>query len=554
ISLDKSPPYDALSYAWGSDLSKHIIHIDGQELFVGANLYAALKVLQNSREIRYIWVDAICINQADVTERNQQVSIMNAIYRNANRVVVWLGPEADDSDFAIQTIQSWRKHIPKAASLSDKTYWEKVASIKHWDPIFFGPSGTTANRAWLAIRKLWERNWWRRAWIVQEATLSPPQRLELLCGDQSIYWDDFVVSIDIAHFLESEDGFGTLGNWQQSFPTRLHSFRVDRESGYYLRLLMVLQHMRSYECGDDRDKVFAALGMAADVSLDEITPDYQMSVENTYINVVRLVLGASELHRLDFLGYVVRQDGSDPEIVWIPYKDLPTWVPDWRNQITSSIIEKHQNTDDPGSGRLFCASGQSKVEAKVDGRRLLVKGMRIDAVKLIYPVCGTHRKSVGLTTQKTWREAMPQADYISGGTVAEAFDRTIVTDIVQDDPPHDYLYKRGHWVDWSLLESDPLSLDESDLCKRHALEVALNRITFARRLFWTNGGYLGLGPAGMTERDVICVFHGGQVLYVLRDAGTGVYEFLGECYVHGLMDGEAIKEEARWKEQTFTII
>jgi hypothetical protein len=319
-------------------------------------------------------------------------------------------------------------------------------------------------------------------------------------------------------------------------------------------LLKVLQQMRSYECSDDRDKVFAAIGMAADISLDEITPDYQKTVEETYINVVRFVLGASELHRLDFLGYIVRQEGLDPDMVWIQYNDLPSWVPDWRNQIISSPIEKHQDTDDPSCERLFRASGPSKVEAKIDGRKLLVKGMRIDTVKLLYPVCDTHRKAVGQTIQCKWREALPQTDYVSGGIVAEAFDRTIVTDIFQEDQPRHNLYKRGHRVDWSLLESDPLSLDESALCKRNDLEVVLNRINFARRLFWTGRGYLGLGPGGMTERDMICVFNGGQVLYVLRDAGIGVYEFIGESYVHGLMDGEALSEEGGWEEQIFTII
>jgi Heterokaryon incompatibility protein (HET) len=327
INLDKSPPYVALSYTWGAGFPKHVIHIDGQELIVSGNLFAALKILQHSLGLRYLWVDAICINQTDLAERSHQVGLMNAIYRSADRVIVWLGPEADDSDFAIQTIRTWGKEIPSRAFDNEKPYWEKVASIKPSDPTFCGPPGTPAHRAWLAIRTLWERSWWRRAWIVQEAALSAPQRLELLCGNQSIYWDDFAVSIDIAQYLGKHNGFQAFENWQQSFPTRLYSFRVDRESGYYLRLLRVLEHMRSYECSDDRDKVFAALGMAANVSLDDITPDYQTSVEDVYTDVVRFALGASEFHCFDFLGYLVQPEGLDPASrMWARHKDLPTWV------------------------------------------------------------------------------------------------------------------------------------------------------------------------------------------------------------------------------------
>ena len=173
INLDKSPPYVALSYTWGTSLPKHVIHIDGKEFTVSDNLYAALEMLQRTGTTRFIWIDAICINQTDLTERSAQVSLMNAIYRSADRVVVWLGQAADDSDFAIETMQTWAKMIPR----SSEQYWEKVASIKPSDLTFCGPSGTTAHRAWLAIRALWERGWWRRAWIVQEATLSAPERL-----------------------------------------------------------------------------------------------------------------------------------------------------------------------------------------------------------------------------------------------------------------------------------------------------------------------------------------------------------------------------------------
>ena len=148
-----------------------------------------------------------------------------------------------------------------------------------------------------------------------------------MCGNASIHWDDFAISIDIAQCLGRHEGFQTFENWHQAFPTRLHSFRVDRESGYYLRLLKVLEEMRPYDCGDDRDKVFAALGMAADVILEDFAPDYKKSVEEVYTDVVRFTLGASEFHSFDFLGYIVRPEGLDPDSkMWIRYSDLPTWV------------------------------------------------------------------------------------------------------------------------------------------------------------------------------------------------------------------------------------
>jgi hypothetical protein len=193
---------------------------------------------------------------------------------------------------------------------------------------------------------------------------------------------------------------------------------------------------------------------------------------------------------------------------------------------------------------------------RIDGRKLLVNGLRIDAVKSLTSVCDANLSEAGLAIQIGWREIMTQTrtEYFTGESVYEVFDRTIVTDVVQEEEPYDNLYRRNYRVDWSLFAKDPLSLGEGGVRKRHFLEVSINRITFGRRMFWTNRGYLGIGPAGMTEGDMICVFYGGQVLYVLRDAGIGVYECIGECYVHGLMDGEALAAEEKLEECTFIII
>ena len=229
-------------------------------------------------------------------------------------------------------------------------------------------------------------------------------------------------------------------------------------------------------------------------------------------------------------------------------------MPDWRTQININTIYKHQDSDHPNSGRLFCASGRTKTQARIDGRTLLVNGLRVDNVQSVSSVCDMNSSEGRLTIQKGWRETMPHADYPSGGSALEAFDRTIVTDVVQETEPNDNLYRRNYRVDWSLIEQDPSELEEDEMRERHFREVAVARTTFGRRIFWTKQGYLGIGPASMTTHDIICIFYGGQLLYVLRDTGLGIFECIGECYVHGLMDGEALTEVGGRKEEMFTII
>lgn len=551
INLDKAPPYVALSYTWGTGVANNVIHIDGQELAVSENLYAAINILGPNLR-RHLWIDAICINQTDLAERSQQVGLMNAIYRSADSVRAWLGPEADDSQYAIETMERWILEITQRSETTRKNYWETISAITPSDPSFYGPPGTVPHRAWLAIKKIWERDWWSRAWIVQEATLAGSRHLSLMCGKDYISWDESFVAIDVAESLGRYDVFQAAETYSRSFPKRLLAFRIERESGCYLKLLTVLEHMRSYECGNDRDRVFAALGMAADVGIGDVIPDYGKSVEDTYIDVVKFIISTSDLHCLTFLGYIVRS--APGSLITANHEDLPTWVPDWRTQIACHTINKQRDTDHPRCGYLFSASGNAEPMVKIDGRNLIIKGLSIDTLKSVSSICDSNLIEAGLTLEKTWRGSMPQKEYINGESVQDAFDRVIVTDIVREREPYANLYSRGHTVDWTLIESDPLLLDSEQKVSRNYLQVAIKQTTFGRRIFWTVQGYLGIGPASMAEGDIICVLFGGHVLYVLRPASLGLYECIGECYVHGLMDGEVFAGERVLDEQFFTII
>lgn len=75
-----------------------------------------------------------------------------------------------------------------------------------------------------------------------------------------------------------------------------------------------------------------------------------------------------------------------------------------------------------------------------------------------------------------------------------------------------------------------------------------------RSFFWSNEEYMGLAPGEARAGDLICVLLGGQVLYVLRPKGEG-FHFIGECYMHGMMSGEAMRplESKSTKIQRFLI-
>jgi hypothetical protein len=133
-----SHPYEALSYAWGSEDKPQSILINNKTLNVTQNLYTALLRLRNHTCSRIIWIDAICINQANEKEKQRQIPLMAEIYAKASRVVVWLGEAEADGDRALEVIRlTGEKSVkpPDAEVLQE------------------------------AVLKLLQRPWFRRIWV-----------------------------------------------------------------------------------------------------------------------------------------------------------------------------------------------------------------------------------------------------------------------------------------------------------------------------------------------------------------------------------------------------
>lgn len=99
------PDYWALSYTWGEGHCCSI-ELDGHEKHIGENLYNALNRLRAKETTRCIWVDALCIDQDNDAERSHQVARMQDIFMNAEKVIVWLGEESEDSAVAMEYLRT----------------------------------------------------------------------------------------------------------------------------------------------------------------------------------------------------------------------------------------------------------------------------------------------------------------------------------------------------------------------------------------------------------------------------------------------------------------
>jgi hypothetical protein len=103
--MDNPIKYEALSYTWGDPSIITPINLCGWTFQVTVNLKSALQCLRLENDDRLLWVDAICINQKDVLERNNQVGRMDEIYKQAVEVVAWLGTATDETDSAIDALK-----------------------------------------------------------------------------------------------------------------------------------------------------------------------------------------------------------------------------------------------------------------------------------------------------------------------------------------------------------------------------------------------------------------------------------------------------------------
>jgi hypothetical protein len=108
--LDNNPSYIALSYTWNSGGRMKQIECDGMMLEIGENLYRFLIEFRRKKYLRQcevptssssrLWIDAVCINQRDLEERNEQVLQMRDVYTKAESVIVWLGLQEGNDELA----------------------------------------------------------------------------------------------------------------------------------------------------------------------------------------------------------------------------------------------------------------------------------------------------------------------------------------------------------------------------------------------------------------------------------------------------------------------
>jgi len=559
--------YTALSYVWGSpqfDVKFHTA--DGNEILITKSLSCALQHLRAESESVWLWIDQLCINQADTREKEQQIPLMGLIYRHATNTVIWLGEEGgDDPAIAFTTLHRVFSSLQfSAREFTPKDFKQLVLP-------------EAEDVAWYEVRQLFRRPWFKRLWVIQEAMLSVD--LHVKCGKSTVAWDDLAgwcgsmeysgflrwletdTEVDSMHSQEKEGLQPPLGGSViMELQKERYLFSVNESAGL-TRILSVLVSTRYAQSYEPKDKIYGVLAIAP----NHISPDYSnnVSARQVYMEACLPMIPKSLFSLLCCVDHET------------PLK--PSWIPDWSSpRVTESLghSTKSWALYQAGGPKFHPETGMAfpfDYHLSDDKTTLTLPGKDFDSISSLGPILSNPVLDIDHPTEGnkiwvTWAEmANSYRSYPSDCTVFDAFWQTLVAgkdDLGNAKAPAEYSEAFSLVLDSATGKMPSLpgqtysprrqkgffTLDNLRSRRpRKTLEDLRKSFAIAtqnRRFAITAKGYFALVPRGAVAGDRICAFETGHVPFVIRQSKSGEregFELLGECYVHGVMGGEVMQ-------------
>ncbi|OAQ75945.1 ankyrin and HET domain-containingprotein [Purpureocillium lilacinum] len=280
----------------------------------------------------FIWADAICINQDDVQEKSAQVTMMDRIYSDASYVVAWLGPLDEYSEIGIRTLNTLQSHLKKFKESQIEPY-----SGKDKEKYAEADIPYISWKEWVALASLFQRQWFRRAWIVQEAVL--PRALLMYIGTTLVPWRNLGQVCEAIQHMEAKLGThmstafipiqdaAVPVNWNMAEVSKWRRFKsyaseekdTAQEYQDFFTLRHLLTNFLTFIASDPRDKVFAYYGLLNLFAPERRQVDYRLSVSRIYTTAARELIASEKSLRALSLCVFHEQRRSG----------LPSWVPDF---------------------------------------------------------------------------------------------------------------------------------------------------------------------------------------------------------------------------------
>ncbi|KAK5311424.1 hypothetical protein LTR70_008785 [Exophiala xenobiotica] len=489
-----------------------------------------------------MFVDALCIDQRNVEEKNTQVPLMGRIYGQATVVRCWLDLPAAGSDRAMEILK---------LSSEDQLMKDMVVA------------GLPVDLEDLAsLTDLLMRPYWRRAWILQEVVLA--RQAILYCGKYRL----------ISHHLP------TFSQFSASVWSGVANLTADNEpaaalssnAAMYLKVIdavsnyIALSSMLARKCQGNlgwpntgelmvstaqlasvhHDHVYAILGTLEPGLAQRVVPNYAMSVSNVFRDFAFTYMDVRNSARLLARSICLKPNSFD----------LPTWVPDFSTHpvmgLTSDMFQENDQVEPK-----FCMTedGLLGVDAFCMDHIVDCRPVEVGSETLFNLDVDTGR---ALEYHRVWREffqlhELDESSYIGGGQVEDAYWRTLCLDVYSTTYP----YKADDGSPWLLQKhvaacsswyaSRNVSATRED---EHVAKQCNHGLAMLGKhhLFRTAKGYFGVTDTGSAAkvRDKVFLIAGTTNPFLLRRCrgmdDRAVYKLVGAAYVHGTMLREVIPD------------
>ena len=312
----------------------------------------------------------------------------------------------------------------------------------------------------------------------------------------------------------------------------------------------LLRHIwvfRKRNCSDPRDKIYAIRSMALDIKA-EIEPNYDEAFGITFTKATCAII--RKHHKLNVLGMCIVPEGSTPG-----GHNRPAWVPDLRiseqirpfTSLTKVWTDREPYYTAAGNSNTFAMPSHAAPELDLTGYDVgTIAALGIDGVQP-----GAKAWQEGLI--RSWKlvEELAASKELRYDDPQEAFWRTLITNRNSLSEPAQYDTEGVQFNAWWEVLTEKITHPHE---KFLVYQKAFIRHFFMRSFFTTKNGFIGLGPAAAMTGDRVALLAGSQVPLVLRPRGDH-FQLIGECYVHGCMDGTYWRERKKTTEQAeFTMI
>ncbi|KAI4283096.1 MAG: hypothetical protein L6R38_002422 [Xanthoria sp. 2 TBL-2021] len=556
-----------------------------------------------------LWADAICINQADIDERSSQVGYMGDIYRRGSRLHIWVGtveevreslrhryPREPQPDYELANPEQLAEfktflvsegitppgpRLLASASNGDvdadimgaMELAQLLAEDKHVQDLpFFKFTAIDMN---LEKDEFWYKSiatlvgiltqpWWKRVWVVQEVVLSTSTKAALLHISQhkmSLSSCDNLRKYFLKHLL------GCCHKWYAIVVNRYHLLHRLYDAVYSLDALkMVAERYREgivdvtvayeicplREATDPHDYIYGIYALMQD-SPSDLLVDYRMPISLLYVAATSAIFRAH--CSLEYLEVAVGVDSEDRY-------HLPSWGVDWSEHTNGQHIH---GQDTHGQDALYIGLNLFRAAAGCtfqllgpceDNNALLVEAAAEGPIICMTTVIEmTAVDPVDAVVE--WMENIGRHQYFRDNN----------TNIVLIVLLRDYYVDRelsfqriSHHME--ILEEWRRFIRENKRRpNRTTGEARLRQVDYRmqrrQRLFITSHGLLGAGPPTMRKGDCLFIAKGSELPLILRPIHDSAiengqqdppsYQFVGRCYVHGIMDGEAVTADTEWR-------